>query len=105
MMMKTVGILALAAWSLSGCAGAVIYGESRKVTREAVRPIIAEAMPGRDADAASLCVVKGMTPGEVLSLPNSDTIKATESFAPVVRGIMARPDVAACLATVPASAA
>lgn len=104
MKMMTIGIMTLAAWSLSGCAGAIIYGESRKVTREAVRPIVAEAMPGVDADAASLCVIKGMTAGEVLSLPNSNTIKATDTFAPVVRGVMARPDVATCLATVPARA-
>lgn len=103
MMMKTVGIVALAAWSLSGCAGAVIYGESRKVIRDAARPIVAAELPGRDADAASLCFAKGLTASEVLSLPNSDTVTSTASLTPFVRTVLARPDVAACIATVPVS--
>lgn len=97
--------LLLAAWSMSGCAGAVIYGESRKVTREAVMPFMAAEAPGRDPEGASQCVIKGMTAVEVLSLPNSSTIQAEAEFGAVVREVMARPGVAACIAAVPAAPA
>jgi hypothetical protein len=88
--------LVLALVVQSGCAAAV-YGESRKVTREGIAPALPAVAPGMPAEAASRCMMAGLTQIEIVSLPNSGTFDdpaRTEAFA---REVAARPGVAACL--------
>jgi len=85
----------------SGCAGAAIYAESRKVTREGITPPLATLAPGIATDAAAACVMQGLTQGEILSLPNSGTLDDPDRAKTFVAGVVARPGVAACLASVP----
>lgn len=84
------------AFGLQGCAGAIVYGESRKVNREALTPVVTAEYPDLAADAATDCIVKGMTVGETLSLPNSGT--APEALVSLVRQVATRPGVGDCLA-------
>jgi len=85
------------AFGLQGCAGAVIYGESRKVNRGALTPVVAAEYPDLATEAATDCIVKGMTVAETLSLPNSDTGNTTNALVGLVREVAARPGVADCL--------
>jgi len=87
---------------LQGCGpAAVVYGESRKVSRQIIAPIIAEDLPGMANEPAATCILKGMTVSEVLSLPNSAMAQQTESLRGFVRQVAVRPGVADCLAIVP----
>ncbi len=92
--------IAAAAVSVQGCAPAtIVYGESRKVSRELIAPVMAEDQPGVENDAATTCILKGMTVGEVLSLPNSEMAKQPDTLRGFVRGVAVRPGVGDCLAT------
>ncbi len=90
-------LLLLAVLAQSGCAAAV-YAESRKVTREGITPPLATLAPGVPTDAASDCAMKGLTQGELLSLPNSGTLDGGPKADAFVAGLVARPKVVACLA-------
>lgn len=100
-MSKTWLIVAVAAFGLQGCAGAIVYGESRKVSREVLSPVVAEQQPGLETEAATTCILKGMTVGEVLSLPNSTAGNEPAALSGLVTEVTARPGVADCLAAVP----
>lgn len=100
-MIKATLAVAVMAFGLQGCAGAIVYGESRKVSREALAPTVAAAMPGMDTAAATDCIIKGMTVVEVLALPNSTTGNQPEALSGMVAEVSTRPGVDACLAAVP----
>ena len=89
------------AFGLQGCAGAVVYGESRKVSREVISPVVAVEQPGLETEAATTCILKGMTVTEVLSLPNSAAGKEPAALQGLVREVSVRAGVAECLAAVP----
>ncbi len=93
--------IAVMAFGLQGCAGAVVYGESRKVSREILSPVVAAEQPGVETEAATTCILKGMTVGEVLSLPNSSDGNQPEVLRGLVRDVGARPGVGECLAAAP----
>ena len=89
------------AFGLQGCAGAVIYGESRKVSREVISPVVAAEQPGIDTAEATTCILKGMTVGETLSLPNSTAGNQPGALRALVREVSGRPGVGDCLAAAP----
>lgn len=91
----------IAVMSQSGCVGAAIYGESRKVTREGIAAPLATMMPGTDNAAATTCVMKGLSQMEIVSLPNSGTLDDPAKAESFVKGAMARPGVGDCLAAAP----
>ncbi len=91
-------VLVMAVLMQSGCAAAV-YAESRRVTRLGITPPLASLEPGIQTDAAATCVMKGLTQGELLSLPNSGTLDDPATAKTFVAGVIARPSVAACLST------
>ena len=93
--------LLAAALMQSGCVGAAIYGESRRVTREGIAAPLAVMMPDTDNAAATDCAMKGLTQGEIVSLPNSGTLDDPARAQAFVKGVMARPGVGDCLATAP----
>lgn len=97
-------IVIIMAFGLQGCAGAVIYGESRKVSREVLSPIVAAELPASEPVAATDCILKGMTVTEVLSLPNSTAGRQPGALAALVREVALRPGVPDCLAAAPAVA-
>jgi hypothetical protein len=97
----TRALLILAVLSQSGCVGAAIYGESRKVTREGIAAPLATMMPETENRAATDCVMKGLSQGEIISLPNSGTLDDPARAEAFVSGAMARPGVGACLAAAP----
>ncbi|GEM_PF-1905359 len=98
-MMKSLIAGLVAALVLSGCAPAtLVYGESRKVSKGLIAPIMAAERPGAANEAATICVLKGMTVGEVLSLPNSKMAEQPEALRGFVLQVAARPGVGDCLA-------
>ncbi len=101
---KTGLLVVVMAFGLQGCAGAVIYGESRKVSREVLSPVVAAELPAYEAAAATDCVLKGMTVTEVLSLPNSTAGNQPEALRGLVREVSQRAGVPECLAAAPAVA-
>lgn len=101
----TRSLLLLAVLLHSGCAGALVYAESRKVTREGIIPPLATLAPGVPTEGAADCVMKGLTQGEVISLPNSGTLDDPSRASAFVQGVLARPDVGACVANLPKTAA
>lgn len=103
---KALALLGLASVLLAGCGpAAAVYGESRKVTKELLAPVMAADRPGIPADAATTCLVKGMTTGEVLKLPNSAMAKDAGQLAAFAGQVVARPGVSECLAAAERAAA
>lgn len=103
--MRKAGLAIVAmAFGLQGCAGALVYGESRKVSREVLAPVVAAELPGSATVAATDCILKGMTVVEVLSLPNSTAGNQPDALRDLVREVALRPGVGACLAAAPAVA-
>lgn len=100
-MIKAGLAIAVMAFGLQGCAGALVYGESRKVSREALAPTVAAAMPDIDTAAATDCIIKGMTVVEVLALPNSTSGNQPEALSGMVQEVTTRPGVDTCLAAAP----
>ncbi len=96
--------LVLAVLSQSGCAAA-IYAESRNVTRAGITPPLATLMPAVPTDPAADCVMRGLTQGELLSLPNSGTLDDPAKAETFVKGVMARPKVVTCVGAIPKVAA
>lgn len=100
-MVKAWLAIPVLAFVLQGCAGAVVYGESRKVSREVLAPVVALEQPDADTEAATTCILKGMTVSEVLALPNSTAGNEPAALRGLVQEVAARPGVAACLAAAP----
>jgi len=101
MMNPWIAAVALAVL-LQGCGpAALVYGESRKVNRGIIAPIMTEDRPGVANEPATTCILKGMTVSEVLSLPNSAMAKEPDTLRGFVRQVAVRPGVAECLATAP----
>ncbi len=99
--MRMKVLLMIAVMSQSGCVGAAIYAESRNVTRQGVAAPLATMMPETDNKAATDCVMKGLTQGEIIGLPNSGTLDDPARAEAFVSGAMARPGVGECLAAAP----
>jgi hypothetical protein len=98
MMPRTLLLLALLAQP--GCAVA-IYGESRQETREGITPPLAVLAPEVPTEGAADCVMRSLTQVEILTLPNSGTLDDPAQAEAFVKGVLARPGAAACLAAVP----
>ena len=102
--MRKAGLATVvAAFALQGCAGAAIYGESRKVSREVLSPVVAAELPAYAAEAATDCILKGMTVTEVLALPNSTAGNQPAALTALVAEVALRDGVPACLAAAPAA--
>lgn len=101
-MIRIVITLTAATLLLSACApAALVYAESRNVSRVAIVPLMAELAPGKEAGAAADCAIKGMTYGEVLALPNTNALKDPADLRARLVPILARPAAQECLAAVP----
>lgn len=95
-MKRVIMVLGAASLAVSGCAP-IIYGESRKVNKEAIVPVMAVERPDVPQDAAATCILQGMTVTEVLTTPNSPMVRDSAAMGVFVRDVMLRPGVAACL--------
>jgi hypothetical protein len=93
-------LLLAAMMTQSGCAAA-IYAESRKVTRAGITEPLATLLPGVPTTEAADCVFDGLSQVELLSLPNSGTLDGGPKVQAFVAEVLARPDVAACVAALP----
>lgn len=96
-------VLLVAAFAQSGCAVA-IYGESRKVTRAGITPVLARLLPAVPTEGAADCVMKSLTQIELVSLPNSGTFENPARAEAFVKGALVRPGVGACIAALPKAA-
>lgn len=97
--MRSVALVVVVmAFSVQGCAGALVYGESRKVTGNVLAPAVALVHPTVPQEAATTCIIKGMTVVEVLQLPNSARAKDAAEVQALVQEVSGRPGVADCLA-------
>ncbi len=86
---------------VQGCAPAtIIYGESRKVSRSMIAPVMVETAPTAANEAATTCILKGMTVAEVISLPNSAMGKQPDTLRGFVGEVATRPGVGDCIAKV-----
>lgn len=95
-------LAAVSALTLQGCAPvALIYADKRGDSKAAIAPLVARAHPDVDTDAATTCVVKGMTYGEVFALPTSDATKDAAANQVQVTELLARPIVSGCIAALP----
>lgn len=99
MRMMMLGLIAVT--SQSGCVGAAIYAESRKVTRDGVAAALVTMMPETETRAATSCVMKGLRQTEILGLANSGTFDDPVRAEGFVSGAMARPGVGECLVAAP----
>jgi len=100
--MRKVGLaIVVMAFGLQGCAGAVVYGESRKVSRNVLGPVVAVELPTVETAMATDCIIKGMTVVEVLSLPNSTAGNQPDALRDLVREVATRQGVGECLAAAP----
>lgn len=101
----TRALLLLAVLMQSGCVvGGAIYAESRKVTREGISAAVARAAPEAENDTATTCVLKGLTQGEIIGLPNSGKLDDPARADALVREVLARPGVSDCVAAAPRTA-
>lgn len=101
----TRALLLLAVLMQSGCVvGGAIYAESRKVTREGLAPAVARAAPEAENEAATTCILKGLTQVEIVGLPNSGRLDDPARADALVREVLARPGVSDCIAAAPRAA-
>jgi len=99
-MIRTAMMLS-ASFSMSGCAGFVLYAGSRNESRDVIERLMAERDPELDSAQAAQCVVAGMTTQEIVTLGVSDVRRVTPKIRAKVEKALVRPDVASCIAAVP----
>jgi hypothetical protein len=97
----TRALLILALMAQSGCVGVAIYAESRKVVRDGVSASLVRVAPESENGAATDCVLRAMTQGEIVGLPNSGTLDDPARADAFVRGVLARPEASGCIAAAP----
>lgn len=89
----------LALLVLAGCALPTRDDVTRAAAKSAIRPVLAERLPGVPVEPASDCVIDNANSSELLALASDSLTGATASTVQTVTGILSRPGTLQCLAT------
>lgn len=71
---------------------------TRDAAKRAVRPVLAERLPGVPVEPATDCIIDNATSGELLSLAADAVTGPTANTVEIVTDIASRPDTIRCLA-------
>ena len=95
--MRTI-ILLLTAIMLTACTPQTQDELTRDAAKRAVRPVLAERLPGIPLEPATDCIIDNATSRELLSLAADAVTGPTASTVEIVGNIATRPDTIRCLA-------
>lgn len=84
---------------LAACTPDVRDDLTRNAARTAIRPVVAQKLPGVPLDPAIDCVINNADSRELLSLAADSITGPTASTAEIVGSIVSRPETLRCLAT------
>lgn len=84
---------------LAGCALPTRDDVTRAAAKSAIRPVLADRLPGVPAEPAADCVIDNANSSELLALASDSITGATASTVQTVTGILSRPGTIQCLAT------
>jgi len=84
---------------LMACTPATRDDLTRSAAKSAIRPVLAERLPGVPVEPASDCVIDNANSSELLALASDSITGATASTVQTVTGILSRPGTLQCLAT------
>jgi len=84
---------------LAGCALPTRDEVTRAAAKSAIRPVLADKLPGVPAEPAADCVIDNANSSELLALASDSITGATASTVQTVSGILSRPGTLQCLAT------
>ncbi|MCV6591952.1 MAG: hypothetical protein OIF48_03300 [Silicimonas sp.] len=84
---------------LAACTAEQQNDLARDAAKTAVRPVLADRLPGVPVDPAVDCVIDNATAGELLSLAGDAVTGPTANTVEITSDILARPETLTCLAT------
>lgn len=96
--MKHLPIL-MCAGLLAACTPAQQDELTRDAAKRAVRPVLAERLPGVPVEPATDCIIDNATSREILSLAADAVTGPTANTVEIVSDIATRPETIRCLAT------
>ncbi|WP_108485068.1 hypothetical protein [Oceaniglobus ichthyenteri] len=85
--------------ALTACTPATREDLTRSAAKTAVRPILANKLPGVPVEPATNCVIDNANSNELLSLAADAVTGPTASTVKIVTDIVSRPGTIQCLAT------
>ena len=88
----------IAAIGLAACTQADRDNLARDAARQAIRPVLAEQLPGVPIEPAIDCVIDNASAGQLLSLAADTVTGPTQSTIEVVSNIVSQPGTLTCLA-------
>ncbi|WP_226779337.1 hypothetical protein [Oceaniglobus trochenteri] len=92
-------LLILSLLAVAGCALPTRDEVTRAAAKSAIRPVLAQKLPGVPIEPASDCVIDNANSPELLALASDSLTGATASTVETVSGILSRPATIQCLAT------
>ncbi len=92
-------VLALPLLALAACTTAQQDRLAQDAAKQAIRPVLAERLPGVPVEPAVDCVIENASANEILVLAADAVTGPTASTVEIVTDILARPDTITCLAT------
>lgn len=84
---------------LLACSPAAQDALARDAARQAVRPVLAEQLPGVPLEPATDCIIDNATSSEIFALAADALTGPTASTVQIVTDIISRPNTITCLAT------
>lgn len=85
--------------ALAACTTAQQDELTRDAAKRAVRPVLAERLPGVPVEPATDCIIDNATSREILSLAADAVTGPTANTVEIVSDIATRPETIRCLAT------
>lgn len=85
--------------ALSACALPTRDDVTRAAAKSAIRPVLAQRLPGVPAEPAADCVIDNASSNELLSLAADSVTGPTANTVQIVTTIVSRPGTIQCLAT------
>lgn len=90
--------LLISAVALTACTAAQQDTLAQDAAKRAVRPVLAERLPGVPVEPATDCVIENATAQEILTLAADAVTGPTASTVEITTRILARPETIRCLA-------
>lgn len=84
---------------LAGCTTAQQDDLTRRAAKNAVRPVLAQKLPGVPVEPATDCIIDNASSKQLLSLAADAVTGPTASTAQIVTNILSQPATLTCLAT------
>ena len=94
-----IAVMGSLLFALLACTPATRDDLTRTAAKSAIRPVLAQRLPGVPVEAAADCVIDNAQYSELLALASDSVTGATASTVQIVTTILSRPGTIRCLAT------